>query len=553
MSETGNISSTADNNPSEMERGATEGECDYELVNGQAFPPTFPPEGKPHRNTNQLQFLLKVVMKAVYKHQFAWPFHHPVDTYKLKLPDYFKIIKHPMDLGTIKKRLENYYYYSAQECLNDWKTMFTNCYVYNKPGEDVVLMGQTIEKLFLNKVADMPPEEVEIPMPPQKGVGKGKRGKKGGFRGGKANAASTRLPNVQNAVQPSVEQALPPAAPSISSVSNCVGNKGINSQTSGPQLPIAHSSPASSSSCSSSVPLQSPQLGPQTNPSCAMNTLTPSVATTMSSMTCVPPSSVNQTPLQNTSHDPYNMDSVSVLPPAASVASNIHGSQMHSSLGNTPQTPSLKPNTSIMQPSVQTVPKVKKGVKRKADTTTPLPSLDPLYQQSNFDNKLKMSTRRESGRPIKKPSKDLPDTAQHVTKTKKSKLTEQMKYCCGILKELFAKKHAAYAWPFYKPVHILFPTSTDYHDIIKHPMDLATVKQKMDNREYRKPEDFAADVRLIFTNCYKYNPEDHEIVAMAKKLQASIYCTKVNLVWAGECADTKHISNQQKRKIKKHF
>ena len=42
---------------------------------------------------------------------------------------------------------------------------------------------------------------------------------------------------------------------------------------------------------------------------------------------------------------------------------------------------------------------------------------------------------------------------------------------------------------------------------------------KMENRDYRKTEDFAADVRLIFTNCYKYNPPDHEVVAMARKLQ----------------------------------
>lgn len=41
----------------------------------------------------------------------------------------------------------------------------------------------------------------------------------------------------------------------------------------------------------------------------------------------------------------------------------------------------------------------------------------------------------------------------------------------------------------------------------------------MDNREYRTPTEFATDVRLIFNNCYKYNPPDHDVVAMAKKLQ----------------------------------
>lgn len=42
---------------------------------------------------------------------------------------------------------------------------------------------------------------------------------------------------------------------------------------------------------------------------------------------------------------------------------------------------------------------------------------------------------------------------------------------------------------------------------------------KMDNREYKTAQEFASDVRLIFTNCYKYNPPDHDVVAMARKLQ----------------------------------
>jgi hypothetical protein len=94
-----------------------------------------------------------------------------------------------------------------------------------------------------------------------------------------------------------------------------------------------------------------------------------------------------------------------------------------------------------------------------------------------------------------------------------------MKYCAGILKELFAKKHNAYAWPFYKPVDVELLGLPDYHDIIKHPMDLGTVKQKLDQREYKRPDEFAADIRLIFTNCYKYNQPDHEVVTMARKLQ----------------------------------
>lgn len=41
----------------------------------------------------------------------------------------------------------------------------------------------------------------------------------------------------------------------------------------------------------------------------------------------------------------------------------------------------------------------------------------------------------------------------------------------------------------------------------------------MDKSEYNDPQSFATDVRLMFSNCYKYNPPDHEVVAMARKLQ----------------------------------
>lgn len=44
----------------------------------------------------------------------------------------------------------------------------------------------------------------------------------------------------------------------------------------------------------------------------------------------------------------------------------------------------------------------------------------------------------------------------------------------------------------------------------------------MDNREYKDAYEFAADVRLMFMNCYKYNPPDHEVVAMARTLQVRL-------------------------------
>lgn len=53
---------------------------------------------------------------------------------------------------------------------------------------------------------------------------------------------------------------------------------------------------------------------------------------------------------------------------------------------------------------------------------------------------------------------------------------KQLKYCSDILKELLSKKHSAYAWPFYQPVDTERLQLHDYHNIIKYPMDLGTVK-----------------------------------------------------------------------------
>lgn len=49
-------------------------------------PPEVTNPSKPGRKTNQLQYMQNVVVKTLWKHQFAWPFYTPVDAIKLNLP-----------------------------------------------------------------------------------------------------------------------------------------------------------------------------------------------------------------------------------------------------------------------------------------------------------------------------------------------------------------------------------------------------------------------------------------------------------------------------------
>lgn len=73
---------------------------------------------------------LKIV-NLLWKGNQAYFFHEPVDPIKMEVPNYFMVIKNPMDLGTIKKRLSNNFYESPQQFLDDVSLIYDNCILYN--------------------------------------------------------------------------------------------------------------------------------------------------------------------------------------------------------------------------------------------------------------------------------------------------------------------------------------------------------------------------------------------------------------------------------------
>jgi len=89
------------------------------------------------------------VLKTLQNHQHAWVFNSPVDPVELGLPDYFQIIKRPMDLGTIKKRLENGCYHSVEEFQADTLLTFDNAMLYNQEGSVVHNMAKEMKDLLV--------------------------------------------------------------------------------------------------------------------------------------------------------------------------------------------------------------------------------------------------------------------------------------------------------------------------------------------------------------------------------------------------------------------
>ena len=98
--------------------------------------------------------------------------------------------------------------------------------------------------------------------------------------------------------------------------------------------------------------------------------------------------------------------------------------------------------------------------------------------------------------------RDLPYANQ---KPKKKKYQLELKFCDKVLGELFKPKYAYCNYPFLTPVDPVALNIPTYHSIIKKPMDLSTIRTKLDQGQYENAKEFEADVRLVFQNCYKFN------------------------------------------------
>lgn len=100
---------------------------------------------------------------------------------------------------------------------------------------------------------------------------------------------------------------------------------------------------------------------------------------------------------------------------------------------------------------------------------------------------------------------------------------EQLKFCQSVLKDLHKKQHYSIAYPFYAPVgpsnlHIhsdcrLIPIPDivalnipHYPKIVKKPMDMSTMQDKLSRSVYSDAKQFYTDFKLMIKNCFLFNP-----------------------------------------------
>uniref|UniRef100_A0A182UU01 Bromo domain-containing protein n=1 Tax=Anopheles merus TaxID=30066 RepID=A0A182UU01_ANOME len=95
----------------------------------------------------------KTILEEMELHEDSWPFLLPVNT--KQFPTYRKVIKSPMDLSTIKKRLQDLVYKSREDFIADVRQIFDNCEVFNEDDSPVGIAGHGMRKFFEQRWADL--------------------------------------------------------------------------------------------------------------------------------------------------------------------------------------------------------------------------------------------------------------------------------------------------------------------------------------------------------------------------------------------------------------
>ncbi|KAJ1718172.1 hypothetical protein LPJ61_006782 [Coemansia biformis] len=86
----------------------------------------------------------RAVVNKLKRDDCAWPFLRPVDPVALGIPSYFDIVKNPMDLSTIQKKLSKKAYAYVADYVADIQLIVDDCFLFNLPDTPVHGCGKSL-------------------------------------------------------------------------------------------------------------------------------------------------------------------------------------------------------------------------------------------------------------------------------------------------------------------------------------------------------------------------------------------------------------------------
>ncbi|CDQ86744.1 unnamed protein product [Oncorhynchus mykiss] len=97
----------------------------------------------------ELRQALIPTLESLYRQDpESLPFRQPVDPHLLGIPDYFDIVKTPMDLSTIKRKLDTGQYQEPWQYVDDIWVMLNNAWLYNRKTSRVYKYCSKLAEVF---------------------------------------------------------------------------------------------------------------------------------------------------------------------------------------------------------------------------------------------------------------------------------------------------------------------------------------------------------------------------------------------------------------------
>ncbi|KAF5352665.1 hypothetical protein D9756_005839 [Leucocoprinus leucothites] len=471
----------------------------------QAKPTQVPRAQSSGMNLNDLK-ACRNALKKLQANKHALIFNQPVDPIRDNAPRYFDIIKEPMDMRTMGAKLDAGMYKDRFAFQADFRLMISNAKLYNTVGsyahneaialetffeKQWAIINKTLEAADKNQAAQLAREKPSKPI----------------VQPGPPTQPSITLP------VPTPKQSRTTSSASASASRPTIKLK-VGSQVKSPQTvetPSGRTPPPAASKpkkhkAPQPVPAPAPEVEPPPPPYVddgSHDILQEVLAIEREKdeermrMNSERDKSVSHTNLSKrkkseTLDDEYD-DILALATPAKK---------------ERPSPPTPKAAPALVEksgPSMSiTIPKIQppKNSKKERLTTDSKPSAPtPLGEIPP-----KPSTKGKEKEVVPQPTSGAPPSAP-AAKAKKVPIVQATpineKKCRDLLKTLQKTPEAAI---FSRPVDPILDGCPTYFDEITHPMDFATMGEKLTNGQYATMEDFKKDVELVFSNCRQFNP-----------------------------------------------
>ncbi|KAI0660528.1 hypothetical protein C8Q70DRAFT_976084 [Cubamyces menziesii] len=496
-------------------------------------------------------------LKKLQTNKHAALFLQPVDPVRDRAPNYFDIIKSPMDLSTMHAKLESGQYKDRFAFEADFRLMVNNAKTYNMPGSfahnETLALESFFDKLWvrINKTLEAANSKAaqERPPPP--------------------STPSIRVPAPTPTPAPAPIKpspaSTPVATPSVPTIKLKIGG-GSSTNSAAPSPSPAVSKPAPKPKGRkpkepklSEVP---PPTAPAPPPSAPPTTFEDDGSLDLLEEVIAIEREKKQERKHASSSNQRERERERPPPPPVEkgkervVPKLVIGKRKKEIVDPTEDeilalaTPAKKERTSVPAqnssvappPAPPPAPKhveppapAKNGVSAHKAREKP-PKSSPIPEPAPMPTPRSSTKGKEKEKDVSRPATPA-NGKPKKTPTQTTPINE--KKCRDIVKTLLKLPEAII---FSRPVDPVADGCPTYYEEIKEPMDFGTISNKLNEGKYSTMEEFARDVELVFQNCRIFNPPTTYPVMCADAVER---------VWKKEWAKAmeKRLSYAEKRSL----